>query len=372
MRKNLKTNEMAMVVITGLFFVAFANAQETQGQGQSQNQIIVIKQPKTVVEAAPLEESQAEKMRKNRQEVEVQTEQKIVEKLEESRLEDEKSRYDKLFGERMKKEEPKKEEPAPVVAPAPVATPPPAPAVVVVEEKKVTPEDLANTKKEIIEAIKENKPVEQPREETVIRVEAPVAEVVKPEEAQERYYVSGLLGTADYPSAANVEGKGAGGFLVGVELGNNMVVEGGMVYSNYFLEDYYWITGPAIFKEIDQYNLGLAVKYSPLKGRIKPLVGIGMNYTHRKYYDRMVYTWSGWQMPADNEVTSNAVDLMALIGVDIEVSNSFSIGLEYRYNTNMVYRSESEFVSQRYRAAGARLLEETDYSILTLNGKIRF
>lgn len=60
----------------------------------------VYKQPTTVVEASPLVESKAEKIRKSRQDAEVATEQGIVEKLEQSRLEDEKRRAEVLFGDK--------------------------------------------------------------------------------------------------------------------------------------------------------------------------------------------------------------------------------------------------------------------------------
>src|SRR5438045_3203689 len=46
---------------------------------------VVVSQPTTYVEATPLEESRADRLRKARQDTEVQTEQKIVEKLEQSR-----------------------------------------------------------------------------------------------------------------------------------------------------------------------------------------------------------------------------------------------------------------------------------------------
>ena len=48
-----------------------------------------VQQPTTIVEAQPVQESRAELMRKARQNAEVSTEQKIVEKLEESRLREE-------------------------------------------------------------------------------------------------------------------------------------------------------------------------------------------------------------------------------------------------------------------------------------------
>ena len=59
--------------------------------------IKIQQQPVTEVEASPLSESRAEMLRKARRQTEVQTEQKIVEKLEASRLADEKKRAKKLY-----------------------------------------------------------------------------------------------------------------------------------------------------------------------------------------------------------------------------------------------------------------------------------
>lgn len=67
-------------------------------ESQQSQSTIVQKQPTTFVEASPLVESKAEQMRKSRVDAEAQTETKIVEKLETSRLEDEKRRADVLFG----------------------------------------------------------------------------------------------------------------------------------------------------------------------------------------------------------------------------------------------------------------------------------
>jgi hypothetical protein len=343
--------------------VSVANAQQTQTNQQSAeatvNTNVVVSQPTTVVEATPLEDSKAERLRKARQEREVETEQKIVEKLEESRLEDEKKRAEKLFGGKLEKEE-EKAEAAPVAPPVYTEHQMPQQQVVISapEEKKVTADDLENTKKEILDAVKA---------EQSVKMEAP-----KVEKPSNRYYISGLIGTADYPSAANIEGKGAGGILVGAEMPNDFMVEGGLLYSNYFIDDFFWVTGDPIFKEMDQYNLGLAVKYSPLSGRFKPIVGASANYTYRKYFDRAIYTWQGVYLPNESEATTSAFDLGFLAGLEIGISDGFSIGIEYRYNTNLIYRSDSEIIDRMYRAEGSKLVEETAYSLITVGAKVMF
>lgn len=320
----------------------------------------VIKQPTTVVEATPLSESKADQLRRQRQGFEVDTEQKIVEKLEQSRLEDERNRADRIFGNKLEKKEEAKSEVAPVVVKEPVQT-----LIVQPEEKKVTHDDLNSAKSEIIEAIKSIESKEAADAKSVV-----VAPVVEAEKSKERYYISAALGRGQYKNADNVDGRGAGGFLVGVETGNNFVIEGGLIYSNYMMQEYYWRTISPIFKEFDQYDIGLNVKYSPLAGKIRPLIGAGMSYVHRKYFDRLVYGYTG--LPTSDNVTSNAVNVSFLIGADLDVSNSFSIGLEYRYSANMIYRSDSDILGSKWRADGAKSVEETPYDTLMVNGKIRF
>lgn len=355
---KLYTRTLVLGLVTA---VSVANGQQTQGNQPSTEASVtnnvVVSQPTTVVEATPLEESKAERLRKARQDREVETEQKIVEKLEESRLEDEKKRAEKLFGGKL--EEKTDEQP---VAQPPVYTEHQMPQSQVIvtapEEKKVTVDDLENTKKEILDAVKA---------EQSVKMEAP-----KVEKPGNRYYISGLIGTADYPNAANIEGKGAAGFIVGAELPNSFMVEGGLLYSNYFIDDYFWATGDPIFKEMDQYNLGLAVKYSPLKGRFKPLVGASANYTYRKYFDRAIYTWNGVYLPDENEATTSAFDLGIIAGLEVGISDDFAIGVEYRYNTNLIYRSDSEIIDRMYRAEGAKLVEESAYSLITIGAKVTF
>ncbi|MGE0762034.1 MAG: outer membrane beta-barrel protein [Bdellovibrionales bacterium] len=358
---NLLSRSMVISVLAiSQFAVAQDVKTQTAAQATTTTTTVVVEQPTTTVEATPLEESQAERLRKRRQEHEIQTEQKIVEKLEESRLEDEKKRADRLFGNKLG---PQEEEKKVEAAPAPVYQQQEMPqqqVVVPVEtEKKVSSDELNSAKKEIIDAIKEEK--------ASVSMEIP-----KEEPPRKRYYISGAVGTADYPDASNIEGQGAAGFTVGSELDERVIVEASLMYSNYFMDDYRWVTGQAIFKELDQYNIGLGVKYGLLTGKIKPFVGASMSYTYRKYFDRLVYTWSGGYIPQENEATSNAFDLGLILGLDVAVSEGFSVGVEYRYNTNLIYRNESEILSRQYRAAGTQLVEETDYSLLLISGKIRF
>ena len=357
-------------VIAVLAISQFTLAQEVNKQNTSTTNVVV-EQPTTTVEATPLVESPAERMRKQRQEIEVQTEQKIVEKLENSRLEDEKRRADALFGNKNEVNVQKVEVVAPVYAPqqvpaqqvVPVQQPQavvPAPVVV---EQKVTPADLSSAKKEILDAISEKEKVAV---ETKALVDIPIVE------RRLMYYVETALGSAEYGSAVNISGRGAFGVTLGYDIDRNMQIEGNFVYSNYYMDDYYWVTVTPVFKELAQYNIGSTLKYSFLTGRFRPYVGGSVDFTYRRYFDRLVYTWNGAYIPQDKEATSYAIDLGFVTGADFIVTDQFAVGLTFTYSTNIMYRTQSEIIDHQYRAAGANLVEETDYSMFLLTGKFRF
>ncbi len=321
----------------------------------------VVKQPTTTVIASPLDESRAERLRKQRQEYEIQTENKIVEKLEQSRLEDERNRAEKLFGD--------KQEVAPVVQPAVIQQMPVQQVVApVVEEKSVTQDDLSAAKQEIITAI-EAKKIEEPKP----IAEAILVDKIQEKKAQHRTYMTSTVGLQDYMSAMNIESRGAAGLGIGRTFDDGMSIEGSFLYSNYFMDDLFWVTGTPIFRELDQWNLQMAGKYSFFKGsQFRPYVGGLASWTYRKYYDRVVYTWSGGYIPPENEATSWAFDVGVTAGFDFVFGENFAAGVEYRYSMNLFHRSESDILSRQYRPQGASLVEETDYSAFLINGKYRF
>ncbi len=341
----------------------------------------VLQQPPTYVEASPLTDSRAEQLRKARQAAEVNTEQKIVEKLEVSRLKDERDRANRLFGDRWQKPEGhqshhgqhpqvpvygKYEQPVQTVE------------VVRVEDddrrkhRGHDKEDLESVKEEIIEAVKE------------VQSEKMTLEQVKPQhKPKPKWYMGGVLGISEY-SADNVEGNGAAGFSVGTMTTHGVIVEGTFLYSNYYL-DQWWTYD--FFKEIDQYGYGLSVKYSPFIGNFRPYGGGHVAYTYRKYTDRTYDYCCGtsnrqdprrqsgsYRYPTDEEVTSNSVDFGFLIGMDFIIGDAFVVGAEYKYSMNMFNKSDSDFINRGdLRAPGnAEPLEEVDYSVFGLTGKFLF
>lgn len=301
-----------------------------QIQSVQQNvQLSVQKQPVVVIEDTPLVDSRAERLRKSRQEAELQTEQTIVEKLEQSRLEDEKRRAEALFGNKLETQA----APEAVVAPLQVAPIAPVPVVVVPQATEVVAPVPAA-------------PVEPSLSKDDIRGEVKAAlEELKtqeaPKEQKEESYISGTLGLGEYPDAINVRGNYSAGFAVGKVVDEKLVFEGSFLYGNYDIEQmfggfYDQFSGeyyPRI-TEMDQYNVAMNVKYQIFRGRLTPVFGAAVGYTYRSYTDTQFAV-------TDENFTSHALDAGLIAGADLKLTNSFSIGMEYKHMWNITNRQNS-------------------------------
>ncbi len=320
--------------------------QEFQGyQGQVQEQ------PTTFIEASPLSESRAQRLRKARENLEIKTEQKIVEKLEESRMEDERARSQRLFGDKLngsassydgdqysQNQYPVK---TTTVYQAPqYQAPQQAPVV-----EKV---DATDIKEEIRSAISDLKDEEEP--------------------ATEQLYVFANVGLPEYPDVINIRGNLATGFGVGVKLPNRFTFEGSFKYSNYDIEvvDQTGFANPfPSFKEMDQYNFSGIAKYSVLPTKFTPVVGAALSFTRRDYTDRQFVIASG-------DTSSNAFDMGFMVGGEMEVTPGFVIGADFTYMTNITFRQDSEVLQSFVNPTFGNPVEEFDYYFATVSGKFMF
>lgn len=333
-----------------IFIVNSQNQKSTQGQANVQAQ--VQDQPTSVVEDSPLSISAAEKRRRERQQLEVSTEQKIVEKLEEARMEDEKRRSERL----MKNFGGTEEAPAPAVQPQVIYQAPPQPVV-------VAPAPIAAP---VVEAPKEEaKPID-------IKGEVKAAlEEMKPKEepAQPEYYVGGLVGMGKYPDVINVRGNIATGVTVGMISPERFVAEGSFIYSEYDIEVIdqgyaYWYP---TFKTMTQYNFTGGVKYQLLPGKFRPVVGALAGYTHRQYRNKQYYGVNS------DEATTNSFDIGFVAGADLMLTKNFSVGIDFRYMKNVAYRENSQYPSSFvYPQNQGNPVEKLDYTTTSLVGKFSF
>jgi hypothetical protein len=317
-----------------------SNPSQLSGQTQ-ESTVRVQKQPTTYIEASPLTESRAEKMRKARQDAEVATEQGIVEKLEQARIEDEKKRAERLFGNKFQNEEV-------VHTPAVVVATP-----VVVKEEKENHIDKEMLHNEIVATVASMKP--------------------EKESESKKMYVGALFGMSDYPNAINVRGQYSMGFAVGQNSESGLNVEGSFIYSNYQVEQregaFDPFTGEYIprITDMNQYQGAIAAKYRFFEGTLKPVLGGLMAYTYRSFTDTQFAITS-------DTTSSQAIDFGLVTGLDLDVAKGFSLGVDFRYMYNLSSRVNKGFQQsyQRIYLRNDTPIEKINYYVLGIVGKATF
>lgn len=303
-------------------------------------------QPTTVIEASPLTESKADRMRKSRQDAELATEQTIVEKLEQSRLEDEKRRAEVLFGDKFNTmmQQQQKQDAQVVVQQGDNAT-----AVVAVDQKaeaaQVPVVVAAPVKEEVVVEVKKEEKQELDREAIRGEVSAALAEMNhKEEKAKDTTYVAAILGAGDYPDAKNVKGQYALGVEIGRKFNDRLIAAGSFLYSNYQVEqrdggcayDQYGYSCYPRITDMNQYSTSALVKYQLLGGMLRPEIGGLVSYTYRTFTDS--------QFALSNEtVSSQAFDMGVQTGLALELSESFGLGFDFRYMWNLTSKTDGAF-----------------------------
>lgn len=326
-----------------------------------QSQPSVQKQPTTVIESSPLKKSRADQMRESRQEVEMNTETQIVEKLEQSRIDDEKRRADVLFGERFDKLNNKEA----ASSPQAVVTPVPVVPVQVQTVPVAEPVQVQRVESEEIE-----KP--SMREELKAALSDIQAEDDSRNYLAPKTYVSATLGLADYPSIDDIKGQYAMGFSVGTKFKDRIVVEGSFLYSRFQVERFYaqayspYGYSPNSYStktiDMDQYTGSVAVKAQLFSGMLRPVVGGLLSYSYAQYHEDSYYV---------DDSATHAIDAGVLAGADFDVDEEFSIGFDYRYLFNISNRTEN---NNRISLAGYndKQIESQNHYILSLIGKMSF
>lgn len=345
---------------------------------QNQNQAAVQKQPVTVVQATPLSESRAEAIRKARQDAEVHTEQKIVEKLEVSRMEDEKKRADVLFGDKFNQMQNQNAQGQNVqqvqvqavqpVAVQPVAVQPVAP----VQVQEVKPD---NTRDIVREEIRAAMKVEEDS------VDAPT----------ESRYFGAIVGIGDYPEVRNVKGNYSLGASFGTKY-DNFIVEGSFLYSNYRVEtgvspysNYggYGYYSPYAYNgygyvpaavDVNQYSGALAAKYEFFGGFIRPNVGGVIQYSYRTFAwaNDSTYGYNPNYGNNGTSASSHAIDVGVVGGADLAFTPKFALGLDFRYMFNMASRVDTNNSYWMTSSQYGTPIEKLQYYIMSITGKVTF
>lgn len=345
----------------------------------------VQKQPVTVIEASPLTESHIDQIRKARQDAEMKTEQSLAERLELSRIQDERRRAEVLFGDRFPvllnqgSEKPVvqpvvqqqpvvvEQAPAPVVV-APTPTPVAAPVVVApapTPAPVVTP--VVIEKPEVVEAVAPAAPAETKASLADLKAEQ------DKEEFEKQTYFGLLGGMGTYQNADNVRGNYALGFSIGSKMSDRLMVEGEFLMQNYDVEQA--DSGPYGYDplypritEMNQYSLGALVKYQLMGGTFRPVVGGIVAYNYRTFSDKQL----GFD---NNDASSNALDAGLLVGLDFEISKKTSIGLNYRYMFNVYNRENTPGLQTRFAQSvynSGTPIEKFNYDVISLSGRFSF
>lgn len=327
-------------------------------------QASVQKQPTTVVEASPLTESKADQMRKSRIDAESQTETKIVEKLEQSRLDDEKRRADVLFGSKFDRMASKSSEQASEAAIQTNVAPVPQPQQVVPVQviqapAPVTPAATVEPKETLTrEAVRQEL-------ESVLKAEqeAPVTPV-------EQKYFSALVGFPDYPDSTNVRGNYSLGASFGTKYDDTYSVEGSFIFSNYTMNPIYFNGYVAPDMDVNQYAASVGVKYYFFGGMVRPFAGGLGQYTYRSFQWNQNYNYYNYYQQNDTSTNSHAIDLGVNVGADVVFNPKLTVGFDYRYFFNIASRrNSSAFVYQPYYGTP---IEQIHSSLMSISAKVQF
>lgn len=293
-----------------------------------------------------------EALRNSRINKEAQNEQILMEKLEESRMEDEKSRIERLFKIReynRKRHQEMGEDNYEFGD---------------IEAEEASQDPVIE--KKIVKVVKVKEVVEAPVVEAVERQKevavAPVAttsrEKVSSRSLLENGYIKGQLGLGSY-EASNTSLEAAWGMALGADLNSRWYAEIGLLKSGYDVNDPYATPAPSQMRSLDQYNVtGLVglklISTARLVGSLKG----GFSYVRRNSESSDL---SGFQ-----PFSSNTLDGTLGIGVDVAMTQNLALTGGFDYYTNLlndIASTDSDVVER---------VEHSDYYFLGVGLKLKF
>lgn len=315
-----------------------------------------------------------EAARSKRADVERATEVRLVEKLEEDRIRAEKERAEKaaiVFAEKERESKIQVNTNNGTVVNAPVVNAPAVstPALVIAEP---TPAPLPPVRIEVVKDPSEKLAAD---EKSVLKnLEL---ETLRNERPKNLYYVSGLAGVGSYDSVNNVRGIFSFGFTAGAVI-DSFAIEGSYIRSSYDMAEtfycapgYYYNCGMPVYGQVyniqmDQNMVNLAGKYVFFRtSSINPYIGGSFAYSWRKFQNRM--------NPNITYPDSGAFDIGAIGGLNVRVSNSFTIGGDVKWFNNISYRRESFTYSPYYTYSPTmKPIEEYSYWNFGVTGSFTF
>ncbi len=340
--------------------------QQSQGQVQKKQ---IYSQPSVRVDGIPIEKSQAIQLQQSRQEAEIQTEQKILEKLEGTRLRDEQERFKQLF------------------------------------------KNPANKKKAII------------AQNGVKNIQGNLYRQIPTNEYKDRVYV-GVIGgqiTNLGQQVLNLRSYGSFGVSLGAHDESGLIMEGAFYYSTHWLSPNtnvfqnnifqqnnflggfnnvggfnnlggFNTIGDAFFSTIRQLTGALSLKYTPFSNRFKPHAGVSIAYNLWLYQHNNNFSVNaigfnchlGYQFCANGFYKTNSIDLGVTVGVDLSLNKKVDIGFNVLANVLNLYNNHTSVYANYYRnsaffgvngligATNPITLEESNWMIASINVKLFF
>jgi len=280
---------------------------------QPQSAPVAQVQPTTTVEAPAIRESRADQLRKQREDLERQTEDKLMQKLEDDRVLSEKERSERIFN----------------LQPAATPTAAPAPAPVIVQQPP-SPAPVAV----------QQAPVLAPEAVVTTKIDGPTAPAS--EEDKSKFSIGGLAGLGAYPSVNNVSGTYSVGAGLSIEFPERLGVEIAALFSSYRVTNAnscvypYCVSGGGLVLQLNQTNIIGGLTYHILDTRVSPVIGALAGYTRRSYSNLVTYG-----INSSTTSGSNALDGGILVGVDIMATKKLSIGADFRYMMNISYTTDN-------------------------------
>lgn len=359
-----------------------SSSNSTLKNGANQN--IKVETTQNVnISDVPLNESRADRLRRSRQQMEVETEQKIVERLESARMDDEKKRAD--VAQSLFQSQPQNQATTNVVTPTQTQNQ----SVQQIEQGKVQP---------IVVEIKSSKDEEKIRDEekvlTVNEVKEEIKEIVsefkeEKEVKKPETYFKAFVGLSEYDGVKNVQGNYSVGVGFGTEVRERVIFEGAFIFTNYEIErtdrmyynpynyySYYSYPVQGVFQDLNQYNFQGALKYQFLDGTIHPSAGVALAYVYRKYDDVKYPSSFIYQNPIYGTYTdvksSHAIDFGVVGGIDVMFSEGFSLNFDVRYMTNLYTRTYTNTATSFVMPPKANLIEERSYYQIGIGGLFNF
>ena len=325
--------------------VVIMNNQQVDQQSMHDQNAQVSNQPVVRVIGAPISTTYAADLKKSRQEAETQTEQKIVEQLESSRLRDEQERLKKLFGQKAAQK---------TVVAHPSET-------IAVEDGKVV--DNSEIYAELVS------PVQDKDEDSV--------------------YVGVHLGQSSNLTRAikNINSHGSFGLSFGASDDSGLILESSFLYSKHALSmsDMYSNNtdnyGSYDSTNIYQLSGVLSLKYTPSSNRFKPYVGTSISYNYWVYSDNTNSrnACDGLTLDScDNQNKADSIDLGANVGADFQLNKRISIGFNLFvnilniYNNRITETNDYDYYYDYDAEYESIKVEETNWIIASINAKLYF